>query len=137
MPADTEIFPFCPSPQVVWPPEISPLNPEKFLSVIKLTTPATASDPQEAEAPPVTTSTLWIRPCGNSLTSVPPVVSTPTTLWPSISTRVRLVPRLRNDKVERPSVPALLLVVPVEGWALPAISGIWLMTVNTLSSEAF
>ena len=55
------------------PPWTLALKPVNFLSMMKLTTPAIASEPQEAEAPPVTTSTRWIRSCGSSLTSVMPV----------------------------------------------------------------
>ena len=49
------------------------LKPVKFLLMTRLTTPATASEPQAAEAPPVTTSTRWMRLLGMVERSTPPV----------------------------------------------------------------
>jgi hypothetical protein len=40
------------------------LKPSNSLSSTRLTTPATASEPQAAEAPPVTTSTRFTNVCG-------------------------------------------------------------------------
>ena len=58
--------------------------------MIRLTTPATASEPQEAEAPPVTTSTRWMTRLGMVERSTPPIAGGPpelglevTTRWPS------------------------------------------------------
>src|SRR5690349_22319098 len=78
------------------PPSTLNLKPLNFLSVMKLTTPPTASEPYEADAPPVTTSTRFTSSCGNWLTSVTPVTFAPTTRWPSSRVRVRMVPRPRR-----------------------------------------
>src|SRR5271154_5623017 len=81
------------------------LKPSKFLLRTKLTTPATASEPQAAEAPPVTTSTRETIADGKVETSTPPVMLDTTTRWPSNRTRVLVMPRLRRLRMSTPSVP--------------------------------
>ena len=81
------------------------MKPTNFLSVMKFTTPATASEPQEAEAPPVTTSTRWISIWGNSLMSGTPVTLAGMKRWPSSRVRVRVVPRPNMLNEARPLVP--------------------------------
>src|SRR3569833_666644 len=88
------------------------LKPLKFFWMIKLTTPATASEPQAAEAPPVTTSTRWMMPLGRVGRSTPPIAGGPpelglevTTRWPSNRTRVRTTPKPRRSTVSRPASP--------------------------------
>ena len=72
--------------------------------MMKLTTPATASEPQAAEAPPVTTSTRWTTALGKVVMSTPPVRLEFTMRWPSNRTRVRLMPRLRRLSRFAPAV---------------------------------
>ena len=72
-----------------------------------LTTPATASEPQAAEAPPVTTSIRSTRLEGIVLMSTPPCTLEDTTRCPSNSTRLRLKPRLRSETRFRPATPAV------------------------------
>src|SRR6185312_11151931 len=84
---------------------IRPLKPVNVLSITKLTTPATASEPQAADAPPVTTSTRWTTALGRVVMSTPPVRLEFTTRWPSNRTRVRLMPRLRRFSRFAPAVP--------------------------------
>src|ERR1035437_11203249 len=72
------------------------LKPVKLLLMIRLTTPETASDPQAAEAPAVTTSTRWTRLEGITLRSTPPESWGDTIRWPSNRTRFRLVPSWRR-----------------------------------------
>src|ERR1700739_413089 len=77
-----------------------PLKPVKFLLRIRLITPATASEPQSAETPPVTTSTRETRVPGIVLRSTPPLTFENTTRWPSNSTRVRRLPRLCSETLD-------------------------------------
>src|ERR1044072_902251 len=93
--------------------DLCALKPSKRLSVIKLTTPPTASEPYDAEAPPVTTSTRLISNCGNWLMSGTPVTFAPTTRWLSSSVNVRMVPRPRSANELKPCVPLDVLFVPV------------------------
>ena len=81
------------------------LKPLKFLLRTKLTTPATASEPQAAEAPPVTTSTRWMTAEGRVVMSTPPVMLEATTRWLSNRIRVLVVPRLRRLRSFAPAVP--------------------------------
>ena len=65
-------------------------KPLSFFLRMKLVTPATASEPQAADAPPVTTSTRSTRLVGIEFRSTRPVAVLGTTRRPSISTRVRV-----------------------------------------------
>ena len=113
------------------PPWTLALKPVNFLSVMKLTTPPTASEPYDAEAPPVTTSTRLISSCGNWLTSVTPVTLAPTTRWPSSRVRVRIGPRPRRLSELRPWMPLLVLLVLVVRPVLPCSAGSSAMVLNT------
>ena len=90
---------------------------------MKLTTPPTASEPYEAEAPPVTTSTRWTSSCGKRLMSGTPVMLAGTTRWPSSSVRVRMVPRPRSENELRPCAPLDVLNVPVVAPVEPCREG--------------
>ncbi len=79
--------------------------------MMKLTTPAIASEPYTAEAPPVTTSTRSISAGGMLFRSTTPSVLAPTMRRPLTSTRVREGPRPRRSTVAVP-VPGLLLDAP-------------------------
>ncbi len=69
---------------------------------MKLTTPATASAPYTAAAPPVRTSTCLINEAGMELTSTELRKLKGTARVPSISTKVRLWPRLRRSNTWAP-----------------------------------
>ena len=98
------------------PALISYLKPLNFLSRMKLTTPATASEPYTAEAPPVTTSTRLTSIWGSESTSTVPPWLDGATRRPSTRIRVRAAPRAR-----RFSVLELPLPEP-----LPWLRGVWL-----------
>ena len=70
-------------------------------------TPAMASEPYTAEAPPVTTSTRSIRPAGMVPMSTTPEVDEAGTRSPSTRIRVRCGPRPRRSRVEKDSPPWL------------------------------
>src|SRR5678816_3878235 len=96
-------------------------TPSKFFCMMKLTTPATASAPYTAEAPPVSTSTRCTRAEGMKFTSEPrpdgvEAGSPGTRRRPSISTRGRATPRPRRFRVAVPVAP--LEIVPP--WAAMA-----------------
>src|ERR1019366_1599320 len=80
-------------------------QPVKFLLSTKLTTPATASEPQAAEAPPVTISTRWIIAEGSVEMSTPPVRLETTTRWLSNRIRVLVMPILRRLTRFAPALP--------------------------------
>src|SRR6185312_5486798 len=65
---------------------------------MKLTTPATASEPYTADAPPVTTSTRVIRICGRTSVSTVPSSLDGATRWPFSRIRVRETPKLRSER---------------------------------------
>lgn len=78
--------------------------------MIKLTTPATASAPYTAEAPPVTTSTRSMSVAGTKFRSGAVLLGLPEGVpmcrrRPSISTRVRLARRPRRSTVAVPVAP--------------------------------
>ena len=125
------------SSYLVWPSWTLDLKPVKVLSVTKLTTPPTASEPYDAEAPPVTTSTRLTKSCGNWLTSVTPVTLAPTTRWPSSSVRVRIVPRPRRLRELRPWMPLLVLLVLVVRPVLPCSAGSSVSVLNRFGLAAF
>ena len=81
---------------------------------MKFTTPASASEPYTADAPPVTTSTRLIRFAGMAFRSVRPVLVAGTKRRPLISTRVRSGARPRRSTVAVPS-PPLLTCAPSPG----------------------
>ena len=109
------------------PVSASILMPVYFLSRMKLATPATASEPYAAEAPPVTISTVLISACGKVLMSTSPVIVDPTERRPSSSTSVRTSPRLRRLSVLTPASPELIASRELAGRVLPASAGCWLM----------
>src|SRR5215469_4074877 len=119
------------------PPLTLSWKPSNFLSRTKSTTPDTASEPQEAEAPPVTTSTRCKSICGNWLMSITPCGEVGTTRSPSIRIRLRWVPTPRRFRVERPFTPLeeppLPTLEPVE----PIIEGSWVIVVKTLELACF
>src|ERR1700733_3236132 len=80
-------------------------QPVKFLLRTKLTTPATASEPQAAEAPPVTMSTRWTIAEGRVVVSTPPLRLEDATRWLSNRISVRVTPRLRRLRKLMPAVP--------------------------------
>ncbi len=88
-------------------------TPSKFFFMMKLTTPATASAPYTAEAPPVRTSTRSTRGVGMKFRSaataevlVSDAVGLPACRRrPSISTTVRTAPRPRRLTVAVPCEP--------------------------------
>src|ERR1700712_418201 len=103
------------------------LKPVKLLLTIRLMTPDTASEPQAADAPAVTTSTRWISEAGMIDRSTPPVMIGDTTRWPSNKIRLRFAPRLRRLTPETPSAPELeaLPLVPFSGVGEAPMDGIW------------
>src|SRR5699024_4225602 len=100
------------SPYLDWPPWTKPLIPVYVVSSLKLMTPATASDPYTAEAPPVTTSMPLMRPCGNVLRSTSPEVVEPTTRCPFSMISVRSEPRALRLAVLSPLSPLLMSFLP-------------------------
>src|SRR3569832_2175341 len=80
------------------------LKPSKFLFKTTLTTPATASEPQAAEAPPVTTSIRCTKTEGMVERSTPPDIEDATTRWPSNMTSVRSTPNWRRLTTSMPGV---------------------------------
>src|SRR5258708_30415919 len=86
------------------------LTPSKFFFMMKLTTPATASAPYTAEAPPVRMSTRSTSEVGTKFRSaataeIDEVGLPPISRRPSISTRVRAEPRPRRLTVAVPLEP--------------------------------
>ena len=77
-------------------------TPSKSSLRMKLTTPAIASDPYTAEAPPVSTSMFWISEFGIVLMSTVPLELVGTTRLPSMRTSVRFEPRPRRSTVAVP-----------------------------------
>ena len=104
---------------------------------MKLTTPPTASEPYDADAPPVTTSTRFTSSCGNWLTSVTPVTLAPTTRWPSSRVRVRIVPRPRRLSELKPWMPLDVLLVLVVRPVLPCSAGSSASVLNRFGLAAF
>jgi hypothetical protein len=98
------------SPFWLSPPLISPAKPSRFFLKMRFTTPATASEPQAAEAPPVTTSTRSIMMVGMTFRSTRPVAVEGVKRSRSTSTRVRLAPRLRRFTRFRPELTELCAV---------------------------
>ncbi len=92
-------FSEAPSAYLEMPALKSYLKPSNFLSSTKFTTPATASEPYTAEAPPVTTSTRVISIWGRTSTSVVPFWLDGATRLPSSRIRVRCAPRARRFSV--------------------------------------
>ena len=84
-------------------------TPSKSSLSTKFTTPATASDPYTAEAPPVSTSTRSMSAVGMLLMSTEPPWVVGTARVPLMSTRVRLEPRPRRSTVAVP-LPGLFEV---------------------------
>ena len=79
-------------PYIFWPYSKSSCTPSKCVFMMKLTTPATASAPYVADAPPVRTSMRSIIPAGIWLTSGLEALIRPAPgcmRRPLISTRVR------------------------------------------------
>ena len=70
--------------------------------MMKLTTPATASAPYTAAAPPEMISTRSMSAAGIVLTSTTAPAVEPMPRRPSISTRLRLMPRPRKSMKARP-----------------------------------
>src|SRR6185312_11633897 len=101
------------------------LKPVKSLLMITLTTPETASEPQDAEAPPVTTSTRWIRLTGMTERSWPPLTMGDTARWPLNRTRVLFDPILRRLTLEMPSAPEFeaAALLPCSGVSTSPIEG--------------
>ena len=91
-------------------------TPLKFLFSTKLTTPATASAPYTADAPPVTRSIRSSRATGMALVSTRPDKSEGTARRPLINTSVRCGPRPRRSIVAIPPEP-LLVPGPMAGIA--------------------
>ncbi len=110
------------------------MKPSKCLLVMKLTTPPTASEPYDAEAPPVTTSTRSISNCGNRLMSGTPVTLAPTTRCPSSSVSVRIVPSPRSEKELSPCCPLEVELTLVEVLAEPCSDGSCATVVKILGS---
>src|SRR6185312_2779135 len=103
---------FAPSPYVVIPPCTRPFKPVYWVSRMKLTTPATASVPYAADAPPVTTSVRFSSDWGMTLTSIVPLYVEGTMRRPSSRISVRFPPRLRILRIDWPaSVPMPLFCV--------------------------
>ncbi len=94
----------APSPASVLPHWPSSSSPWKFLRSLKFTTPATASAPYTAEAPPVMISTPSIAEVGMVFRSITRAALAGWARRPSSSTRVRLAPRPRRFTVEMPTV---------------------------------
>src|SRR3954463_4361866 len=81
-------------------------TPVKVLSIMKLTTPPTASAPYTEDAPPVRTSTRLISCVGTKLMSGYGLRLSPAIKRrPLISTTVRFGPRLRRLTVAVPEAP--------------------------------
>ena len=89
--------------------------PSKLSFSTKLTTPAMASEPYTAEAPPVTTSTRSMRPAGMVPMSTTPELDEAGTRSPSTRIRVRCGPRPRRSRVEKSSPPWLFDVRVLPG----------------------
>jgi hypothetical protein len=99
--------------------------PVNLVSSTKFTTPATASEPQAAEAPPVTTSTRETSELGRTLMSVMPVMVDGVTRRPLSSTSVRLEPRLRKLRKLPPPSAEPKLPRGERGLSLPDKAGNW------------
>ncbi len=78
--------------------------PWKLLRSLKFVTPASASAPYTAEAPPVMISTLSSAAAGMEFVSMTSVELTGCARRPSISTSVRFAPRPRRLMEETPGV---------------------------------
>ncbi len=78
---------------------------------MKFTTPATASDPYAADAPPVTMSVRDIIASGIRLMSGRPRTPDGTMRWPSSSVSVRLTPTPRRFRNPCPDPEKLIVVV--------------------------
>ena len=89
-------------------------TPVKLRLVTKLTTPATASAPYTAEAPPVTRSTRSSSDTGTLLVSTTPPSVAGTMRLPLNSTSVRLLPMPRRSMEAVPLEP-LLMFGPMAG----------------------
>src|SRR3546814_12358022 len=70
LPAVNDAFCDPASPYSEIPAWTEPFNPSNSVSRMKFTTPATASEPYAADAPPVTTSTRETRLGGSALIPV-------------------------------------------------------------------
>ncbi|MEI9963423.1 MAG: hypothetical protein WDM92_00570 [Caulobacteraceae bacterium] len=117
------------SPSSVMLYDASPWSPFICFFRMRFTTPATASEPQLAEAPPVTTSTRSIIIGGIRLRSESPMSWLGVARTPSINSRVRTSPRPRRSGAE--VVPRAELLV-VAGWRLARNSGRSSRTSETL-----
>ena len=117
-----------PSPCSVCAPLPSNCRPSKSSRSLKLTTPATASEPYTADAPPVTISTRWISEGGMTFTSTTPLPFAGTRRRPSSRTSVEVVPSPRNWTLPCPPLPGLFDVLVKSG----TNCGIRLRTESTL-----
>src|SRR5262249_53287211 len=117
-------------------PSILALKPSKFLFSTTLTTPATASEPQAAEAPPVTTSIRCTSTEGMVERSTPPETEDATTRWPSNKTKVRRTPNWRRLTTSMPGVDDTMKLaddellgpdeVPKAGsWRMASAMSVW------------
>jgi len=95
---------------------------------LKLTTPASASEPYTAEAPPVMISTLSISCDGMMLRSGTPVPLAGISRLPSSRTRVDDVPRPRSEMLACPALAGLFDVLVNAGTNCGSV----LMAVSTV-----
>jgi len=126
------------SPSMVAPVRKFMSTPSKSFFNTKFTTPAMASGPYTAEAPPVITSTLAMAEAGIVLTSTTSAALAGWARRPSIRMRLRLVPRPRRFSVAAPGVLVALFWMLEEN-CVPAGTncGIWLSTDSMVPVDEF
>ena len=93
------------------PPSSVAFTPSRLSSKRKFTTPATASDPYAAEAPPVTMSTPSMSACGMAFVSTGPSRIPETKRLPSTSVSVRCAPRPRRSSMFLPALATFVVLV--------------------------
>ncbi len=104
-----------PSPCPVWAHCPSTWTPSNSSLSLKLTTPAIASEPYAADAPPVTTSTPEISAGDNTFRSGEPRPSAGIRRRPSSKTSVCATPMPRNDTFAWPSFAGSFEVPVADG----------------------
>ena len=105
----------APSPRSVCPHCASSSRPSNSSLSRKFTTPASASEPYTAEAPPVMISTLSIKEPGMMFRSTTPLPFAGISRLPSIRTRVDVLPRPRSWTLAWPPFDAMFEVLVYAG----------------------
>ncbi len=138
----TCVFSASPASAMPYWPSIS--MPSKSSRRMKLTTPAMASAPYTAAAPPVITSTLSIAAAGIVLTSTTRKELTGCGRRPSIRTRLRFEPKPRRSSVAAPGAWEGSTNGDPAGFPTPRFPvpsgvncGSWFNALSTLKLERF